>query len=149
MTTTQDRGHAIRTLSSESDLRAIWPLVQQLRPEFDEDRFVSQMQRQIGEGCRATVLFDDGGAPRAFACWRVMEMLAVGKHVYVDDLVVDTTVRSRGYGKAMLDWLKVEASRLGCVRLQLDSGTHRQDAHAFYLREGLRIEAFHFGMALK
>ena len=38
--------------------------------------------------------------------------------------------------------------RLGCERLQLDSGTGRKDAHAFYLREGLRIEAFHFGIKL-
>lgn len=139
----------IRTLVDENDLRAVWPLVAQLRPEFDEDRFVAQMRRQIVEGCRATVFFDEDGAPRAFACWRVMEMLAVGKHVYVDDLVTDSAVRSRGFGKRMLDWLKAEATRLGCVRLQLDSGTHRQDAHAFYLREGLRIEAFHFGIALK
>lgn len=139
----------IRILTAEADLRAVWPLVSQLRPEFDEDRFVAQMRRQIAEGCRATVLFDEDGKPRAFACWRVMEMLAVGKHVYVDDLVTDSAVRSRGFGKRMLDWLKAEAGRLGCVRLQLDSGTHRQDAHAFYLREGLRIEAFHFGIALK
>lgn len=140
--------HDIRVLGGEDELRAIWPLVSQLRPEFDEARFLAQIQRQIAQGCRVTVLFDDGGAPRAFACWRVMEMLAVGLHVYVDDLVTDQTVRSRGYGKAMLDWLKAEARRLGCARLQLDSGTHRQDAHAFYLREGLRIEAFHFGIAL-
>lgn len=149
MTTSPGAHHDIRVLTLESDLRAVWPLVSQLRPEFDEDRFVAQMLRQIAEGCRATVLFDADGAPRAFACWRVMEMLAVGRHVYVDDLVTDATVRSRGFGKAMLDWLKAEARRLGCVRLQLDSGTHRQDAHAFYLREGLRIEAFHFGIALK
>jgi GNAT superfamily N-acetyltransferase len=77
-----------------------------------------------------------------------MEMLAVGRHVYVDDLITDAASRSRGYGKAMLDWLKAEARRLGCVRLQLDSGTQRQDAHAFYLRERLRIEALHFGMEL-
>ncbi|KRA17260.1 MULTISPECIES: GNAT family N-acetyltransferase [unclassified Lysobacter] len=141
-------GHDIRILSGEDELRAIWPLVSQLRPEFDEARFLAQIQRQIAQGCRVTVLFDDGGAPRAFACWRVMEMLAVGLHVYVDDLVTDQTVRSRGYGKAMLDWLKAEALRLGCARLQLDSGTQRRDAHAFYLREGLRIEAFHFGIAL-
>ncbi len=140
--------HDIRVLTGEAELRAIWPLVSQLRPDFDEDRFVAQMLRQIGDGCRATVLFDDSGAPRAFACWRVMEMLAVGKHVYVDDLVTDATVRSRGYGKTMLDWLKGEARRLGCERLQLDSGTQRQDAHAFYLREGLRIECFHFGIKL-
>lgn len=140
--------HEIRTLGGEDELRAVWPLVSQLRPEFDEDRFLVQIQRQIAQGCRATVLYDAEGAPRAFACWRVLEMLAVGLHVYVDDLVTDQTVRSRGYGKAMLDWLKAEAERLGCVRLQLDSGTQRRDAHAFYLREGLRIEAFHFGIAL-
>ena len=75
-------------------------------------------------------------------------MLAVGKHIYVDDLVTDATTRSKGHGKLLLDWLKVEAVRLGCVRLQLDSGTQRKDAHAFYLREGLRIESFHFGIVL-
>ena len=58
------------------------------------------------------------------------------------------SLSSRGYGKARLDWLKAEALRRGCARLQLDSGTWRKDAHAFYLREGLRIEAFHFGIAL-
>lgn len=138
----------IRTLTGDTDLGAVWPLVAQLRPEFDEERFLAQMHRQIAQGCRATVVFDDDGAPRAFACWRVMEMLAVGLHVYVDDLIVDQTVRSRGYGKTLLDWLKAEARRLGCARLQLDSGTQRQDAHAFYLRERLRIEAFHFGVKL-
>ena len=140
--------HAIRDVTGEAGLRALWPLVAQLRPELDADRFVSQMLRQFQQGCRATVLFDADDAPRAFACWRVLEMLAVGKHVYVDDLVTDAATRSRGHGKALLDWLKAEARRLGCVRLQLDSGTHRKDAHAFYLREGLRIEAFHFGTAL-
>ncbi|MEG3791305.1 GNAT family N-acetyltransferase [Lysobacter sp. CCNWLW3] len=140
--------HTIRVLRGEDELRAVWPLVSQLRPEFDEERFLAQIQRQIAQGCRVSVLFDAGGTPRAFACWRVMEMLAVGLHVYVDDLVTDQTVRSRGHGKAMLDWLKAEARRLGCARLQLDSGTQRRDAHAFYLREGLRIEAFHFGIAL-
>lgn len=140
--------HTIRVLRGEDELRAVWPLVSQLRPEFDEGRFLAQIQRQIAQGCRVSVLFDADGAPRAFACWRVMEMLAVGLHVYVDDLVTDQTVRSRGHGKAMLDWLKAEARRLGCARLQLDSGTQRRDAHAFYLREGLRIEAFHFGIAL-
>jgi GNAT superfamily N-acetyltransferase len=138
----------IRTLTTDAELRVAWPLVAQLRPEFDEPRFLTQMQRQIADGCRATALFDGDGVPRAFACWRVMEMLAVGRHVYVDDLVTDSATRSRGHGKALLDWLKAEARRLGCARLQLDSGTQRQDAHAFYLREGLRIEAFHFGIAL-
>ncbi|MFP7725786.1 GNAT family N-acetyltransferase [Lysobacter sp. D1-1-M9] len=140
----------IRTLDDEAALRAVWPVVAQLRPALDEDGFVRQVLRQIhDDDYRATALFDGAAVPRAFAGWRVMEMLAIGRHVYVDDLVTDASTRSRGHGKALLDWLKAEARRLGCVRLQLDSGTQRQDAHAFYLREGLRIEGFHFGIALQ
>ena len=140
-------GSAIRTVTEAADLRAAWPVVRQLRPALDEERFVSQALRQIeNDDFRATVLYDDTGTPRAFAGWRVMEMLAVGRHIYVDDLVTDEASRGRGYGKAMLDWLKAEAERLGCERLQLDSGTHRKDAHAFYLRERMRIESFHFGV---
>ena len=137
----------IRTITTDAPLRAIWPLVAQLRPHLDEDRFVSQTLRQFGQGFCATALYVDD-VPRAFAGWRVLEFLAIGKHVYVDDLVTDATARSHGHGKLLLDWLKAEAKRLGCVRLQLDSGTQRKDAHAFYLREGLRIESFHFGIAL-
>ena len=139
----------IRTVTEAADLRAAWPVVRQLRPALDEERFVSQALRQIeNDDFRATVLYDETGTPRAFAGWRVMEMLAVGRHIYVDDLVTDEASRGRGYGKAMLDWLKAEAERLGCERLQLDSGTHRKDAHAFYLRERMRIEAFHFGVGV-
>lgn len=138
----------IRDATDAAALRAAWPVVRQLRPDFDCERYIAQVLRQIEvDGCRANVLYD-AGVPRAFACWRVLEMLAVGRHVYVDDLVTDADARSRGHGKAMLDWLKTEARRLGCVRLQLDSGTFRKDAHAFYLREGLRIEAFHLGITL-
>lgn len=148
--TQADAGAAftIRAAHGERELRAAWPVVAQLRPHLDADRFVAQALRQTEAGYRATVLFDAGGVPRAYAGWRVLEFLASGRHLYVDDLVTDADARSRGHGKALLDWLKAEARRLGCVRLQLDSGTQRQDAHAFYLREGLRIESFHFGIAL-
>ncbi|MDQ3056226.1 MAG: GNAT family N-acetyltransferase [Pseudomonadota bacterium] len=137
----------IRAVTNDAELRATWPVARQLRPHLDEDGFVAQCLRQFEGGYLATALYDEG-IPRAFAGWRALDMLATGKQVYVDDLVTDETVRSRGYGKAMLDWLKAEAKRLGCARLQLDSGTFRKDAHAFYLREGLRIEAFHLGITL-
>ena len=137
----------IRPLADEAQIRAAWPLVAQLRPHRDVDALVARLQRQLAAGFRAHVLYEDG-QPRAYAGWRVHENLVYGLHMYVDDLVTDERVRSRGHGRAMLDWLKAEARRLGCARLTLDSGTHRKDAHAFYLREGLRIEAFHFGVTL-
>lgn len=137
----------VRELTDAEALRSAWPVVYQLRPHLDEVRFVAQALRQMASGYRAVALYD-GSIPCAYAGWRVQEFLVYGRFLYVDDLVTDETTRSRGHGRQLLDWLKDEARRQGCVRLQLDSGTHRKDAHAFYLREGLRIEAFHFGIAL-
>ena len=51
-----------------------------------------------------------------------MEMLATGRTLYVDDLVTDEAQRSRGYGKAMLDWLQA----------------HARDAELHDLQPGLR-----------
>ena len=44
----------------------------------------------------------------------------------------------------MLHWLMELARTEGCDAFSLDSGTQRQEAHAFYLRERLRITSFHF-----
>ncbi len=137
----------IRAADDPATLRAAWPVVAQLRPHLDEGAFLAQALRQQAEGWRATVLLE-GGVVRAFAGWRVQEMLAHGRLLYVDDLVTDSTARSAGHGKALLDWLKAQATALGCRSLQLDSGTQRIDAHAFYLRERLRIVSFHFSGAL-
>lgn len=137
----------IRAADDPATLRAAWPVVAQLRPHLDGGAFLAQALRQQAEGWRATVLLE-GGVVRAFAGWRVQEMLAHGRLLYVDDLVTDSTARSAGHGKALLDWLKAQATALGCRSLQLDSGTQRIDAHAFYLRERLRIVSFHFSGAL-
>lgn len=138
---------SIDEVGDAAGLRAAWPLVRQLRPHLDEAAFVDQALRQMAQGYRATLL-SERGTPCAYAGWRLQECLAHGRHLYVDDLVSDQAMRSRGHGKALLAWLQAEARRHGCASLQLDSGTQRKDAHAFYLREGLRIHAFHFGIAL-
>jgi hypothetical protein len=49
----------------------------------------------------------------------------------------------------MLDWLIALARERGCEMFSLDSGTHRQEAHAFYFREGMRVSSFHFALPLK
>ena len=66
----------------------------------------------------------------------------------LDDLVTDEAMRSKGLGKALLEWLSREAQRLGCGQVHLDSGLHRLDAHRFYERESFKKTAFHFAARL-
>ena len=51
----------------------------------------------------------------------------------MDDLVTDETHRGRGYGKAMIAWLRAYAGEQGLPAVCLDS---RDTARGFYERVG-------------
>jgi GNAT superfamily N-acetyltransferase len=64
----------------------------------------------------------------------------------VESVVVARSARSRGVGAAMMSWAIAEASRRGCLRVQLTTNVARVDAHRFYERLG--FQTTHKGMKL-
>lgn len=138
----------IALAETDAAIARCFPVMQQLRPHLVEADFVARVRRMQGEGFHLAFLEADG-VVRAVAGYRYHEKLFSGKNLYVDDLVSDTTHRSRGHGRTLLAWLATEARRHDCDQLELDSGVQRADAHRFYFRERLRISAYHFVTALK
>ena len=134
-------------ITDPAGLRAVWPVMAQLRPHLDEAGFIALCNIQFEEGFRLAAAFE-GERCTAVAGFRIGHYLHRGKNLYVDDLVSDQAARGHGYGKALLGWLKDEARRLGCANLHLDSGVQRQEAHAFYFAQGLRIGGYHFSIEL-
>ncbi len=132
-----------RLAASDAELLRCFPVMQELRPALRQAEFVATIRAQQGEGYRLAMLEDAAGVTTVGG-FRVQHMLATGKTMYVDDLVTAAAARSKGHGKAMLHWLMELARTESCDAFSLDSGTQRQDAHAFYLRERLRITSFHF-----
>jgi len=138
----------IRLLQATDDILRCFPLMADLRPHLREDEFVSRVRGQQREhGYRLAVLEEDG-AVRAVAGFRIAEWLAWGRFLYVDDLVTARSVRFRGYGQQLFDWLLAEARREGCEQLHLDSGVQRYEAHGFYLKNRLHITSHHFTRVL-
>lgn len=133
----------IRLATTDEDIAACAPVMRELRPELDPAAFVPRVRRLQQAGYHLARLAEDG-RPVAVAGFRMGENLAWGHFLYVDDLVTAASARSRGYGKALLQWLADFARRHGCSQMHLDSGTHRKDAHRFYLREGMTLASFHF-----
>ncbi|HYH78173.1 MAG TPA: GNAT family N-acetyltransferase [Longimicrobium sp.] len=138
----------ITTPESDDEILATWDVMAQLRPHIPRGDYVSIVRGMMGSDGYRLAALEDGGTVRAVAGYRFMHMLYCGKLLYVDDLVSDETVRSRGYGKELLDWLKAEARDNGCSELQLISRVTREQAHRFYFREGLSIECFEFRIKL-
>src|SRR5687768_13798842 len=133
-------------LQAETDeqIAATFEVMHQLRPHLVREEYVPLVRGLMAsDGFRLAAVVD-GGEVRAVAGYRIMSMLYCGRLLYLDDLVSDERVRSRGYGKRLLDWLKEEGRREGCSELQLISRTVREQAHRFYFREGFGIECFHF-----
>ena len=95
------------------------------------------------DGYRIAAVFD-GDECRACAGYRVMTNLVSGRNVYVDDLVTSEQWRSHGYGRLLNKYLVGVAKKEGCTSVQLDSATHRREAHRFYFRERYSIFSFHF-----
>jgi len=138
----------VQVLSRREDIEATFPVMKQLRPHLDRATYADTVIRMQASGFRLAALKVEGQIV-AVAGYRRGESLAWGPHYYVDDLVTDETGRSRGHGKALLDWLKDAARAEGCASLQLDSGVQRHAAHRFYLRERMDINSHHFGFVLK
>jgi GNAT superfamily N-acetyltransferase len=111
-------------------------------------RRVDEVQRP--QGYRIVGAFEAGRCV-AVAGFRVIRNLAWGDTLYVDDLSTLPEARGRGYGRALLEWCKVEGRRLGCEGFHLDSGVgaDREDAHRLYFNTGLRITSYHFAAPLE
>jgi len=122
------------------------PVHRQLRPHLPSD-YAGKMARVFEGGGRLTVAVQDEEVV-GVAVWRVAENTSVGRYLYVDDLVTDDRHRSHGVGKSLLSHCEAIARELDCIKLELDSGVQRGQAHRFYFREGFTIGSFKFGKAL-
>jgi GNAT superfamily N-acetyltransferase len=137
----------IKIATTHDEIDRCFPVMSQLRPQLIASEFVGHVQAQQAEGYQLASL-EHEGAVVSVAGFRMQHMLSSGKTFYVDDLVTDAAARSKGHGEAMIQWLIALAREAGCDTFSLDSGTHRQEAHAFYLRNRLRITSFHFSLPL-
>lgn len=133
--------------TSDAEIYDCYTVMSELRPHVPKESFVKLIRMMEGEGYRLTYIRDDD-AIVAVAGYRIHTTLFMGKNLYVDDLVTAQGARSKGYGKAMIDWLRDLALQEDCKFLHLDSGTQRHRAHRFYLRQGLDIASFHFSQKL-
>ena len=133
--------------TTEAEIEATAHVMNELRTDYQLEDLIKAIKDQMQQGYQLLSVELDGEVVGA-AGFVMTRKLAWKKHIYVDDLITSSSVRSKGVGQAMLDWLKDYGKANGCEQLHLDSGVQRFDAHRFYLRHGFAINSHHFGMTL-
>jgi len=137
----------IKEAVTDAEISATFPVIRQLRPHLVEDEYLETVKGMQRSGYRLAAVVD-GERVLCVAGFRIVEFLAWGRFLYVDDLVTDEDARSGGHGGRMLNWLAAEGKRNDCEQLHLDSYVVRHDTHRFYFREGMKISAYHFSKQL-
>jgi GNAT superfamily N-acetyltransferase len=129
------------------EIAACYPVMAQLRPHLSAAEFVPTVLHLMNTTGFELACLDDGGI-KAVAGFRVSEWLHAGRYLEIEDLVATSEARSKGYGGQLFDWLLAQAASRSCRQLRLLSGLKRTDAHRFYLRKGMVIEAHYFSIAV-
>lgn len=133
----------IANAATDTAIEQTFEVMSQLRPHLAPAHYLATVRHLMETEGYALAALRDKAEVRAVAGYRVITMLYRGRILVIDDLATDAAFRSRGYGAAMLGWLRCEARRRDCVEIQLISRLIRTDAHRFYLRHGFRTECLH------
>lgn len=133
----------IATASSDAEVLSTWRILAQLRPHLAEHEYVQHIRALQAGGYRILAI-SSGGRVVGVAGFRIAVNLAWGRHLYLDDLVVEEGRRSQKFGHALMTRTLHIASTEGCAQVHLDCGVQRFDAHRFYMREGFSLSSHHF-----
>jgi ribosomal protein S18 acetylase RimI-like enzyme len=136
--------HAIRELTSAADLEKGYAILRELRTELSLEMFIEIYRAARAENGYRFELLEHDGKPVAVMGSRLLHDIVHGRHLYIDDLVVTASERSKGWGSTLLAHAEVQARERGCRGLRLCTGVENEGAIRFYEREGWKARAFAF-----
>ena len=143
-----ERDVAIRPAGSD-DAAAVAALLAQLGYPADAGAIPARLQAIEAAGGAVFLATVDGDAAAGLVGVQAYPVLhAPAPVAYLTALVVATSARGRGVGRALVEAAERWARDAGCGRLAVTSGEHRDDAHAFYPRVGLPYTGRRFARSL-
>lgn len=124
----------IRELTTETEWRAAFDTLKQLRDSLTEEQYLKYLQDMREEGYRLFALFDEEKLI-SLAGVAIQTNFYNGRYLFVYDLVTQANHRSEGYGAALMGFVEEWAREQDCESITLESGLWRDDAHRFYENE--------------
>ena len=139
----------IAELCSAAERREALPILRELYPSLDEDRYTRLLEEMVVDGYRQFAVRHEAGELVAVAGAAVHVNLYYGRHLYLYDLVVTEGARSKGYGKMLLAHVEGIARHERCETAALSCGLEREGALRLYERRGYEKPSYAMRKALR
>ena len=128
----------IKKCETDSDFEAVFPLIRELRPHLAFEEYLSLiMEARKRDDYEIVAILDESKYIAAMG-FRILFDFVHGKHLYVDDLVVTESFRSKGLGAELLRYAERVAVEKGCKGLRLCTGVDNKDGRRFYERNEIK-----------
>ncbi|VYU56092.1 GNAT family N-acetyltransferase [Clostridium tertium] len=121
----------IKELLEENQWKDAFKVVNQLRTDLDENKYLQLVKSIHNDGYRMISLLENNEIV-AIIGFTICTNLHSGKHIWVDDLITDKNKRSKGYGEKLLSYVENIGRENDCEIISLSSGLQRTRAHKFY-----------------
>ena len=87
--------------------------------------------------------YDDNKLVGLTSSWTTHKIYS-GKQLEVDNVIIDNTLQSKGYGKEFFKIIEAWAFKEGYKSLELNTFIHNSRSHKFYFNQGYHIGGYHF-----
>lgn len=128
-----------------ADFAAAIPLMAELGYPVDAATFAKRFDAVSANPDDAVFVADEAGKLLGLIAVHSFEMLhRPGRLGRITSLVVSEAARGRGIGRQLLTSAENHLRALGCIKLEVTSAAHRNDAHAFYASHGYEEQRVRF-----
>ena len=137
--------------AAPDDFDSVYPLFEQLWPNKKLNKNDLNTVYQRGVISQTDELFCAvlDGRVIGFCAYAIVNNLwQEGCISYIYAMVIDESLRGKGYGSKLIEEAIARSKEQGMKRVELDSGFQREKAHQFYEKLGFDKRAFLFSYTL-
>lgn len=126
------------------DAERISALARELGYEASPEMIAGNLPRLLAIG-EPPLVAEEEGEVVGYLTWHIAPVLhRPGPYGRITMLVVAESRRGRGIGRRLVAAAEERFHAHGCALIEVTSGTHRAEAHAFYRRLGYELTSHRF-----
>ncbi len=122
---------------------AQYEIMKHLYTNFTIEKYEAYLTEMVPHNYRQVAVFENEKCVALTGFWSGIKLWS-GKYIEIDNFIVHPEHRSKGYGKAMTDYINEKALESNCTMIVLDAFTGNFTAHRFYYNQGFVPKGFHF-----
>ena len=131
-------------LLERSHISEIVLLGQQLNPSLSLEQLKSYQEKMFDcTTYQCFGLFFEGKLKGIAGGWISVRFYS-GKQLEVDNVIIDSSMQSKGFGKKFFQFMEEWAKQNDCQTIELNTYVQNSRSHKFYYNLGFSILGFHF-----